>query len=240
MNLKQKDSCVLVSELKRLVSRERELTMEIIHYMREVNERRIYLEEGYPSLYEWAVGVLKYSTGEAYRRISAMRLLKALPELEEKVESGSLSLTAAAQAQSRFREEDVKRKAEKKNPLTTDEKREITLSLLDTSTREAEKKLDLAFPESKKPKKLEITLSPELTPKNRHIPTALKNAVRIRDQDQCTYPSPEGKICGSKFYLEFEHLLPDAYGGQRSLDNLTLRCRAHNVMAVRKQGFGFA
>jgi hypothetical protein len=299
MNLKQKDSGVLVSELKTLVARERETTLQIIYYLREVEARRIYLEEGYPSLYEWSVGELKYSTGEAYRRIQAMRLLQVLPELSTPIQSGELSITNASQAQTAFKKEDQKRKARCEKPLTRQEKKDITDSLMNTSTREAENKLGQVFPDQKKYKKITLELSPELEakldelknllakgtpealiekladlalerlrakkipapeknphlgkpgpafitapeeplpiPKNRHIPDALKNAVRLRDQNRCTYRArATGKLCGSSYQIEFEHLLPYAFGGAHSLENLTLRCRAHNQHAARKQGF---
>jgi hypothetical protein len=79
--------------------------------------------------------------------------------------------------------------------------------------------------------------SPPPIPKNRHIPSALKNAVRLRDANRCTYRAQAtGKLCGSSYQIEFEHLLPYAYGGAHSLENLTLRCRAHNQYSARKMG----
>lgn len=60
---------------------------------------------GYKSLFEYAVKRFGYSEDEAYRRISAMRLMKEIPQVEEKIESGALSLSNIAQAQTLFRHE---------------------------------------------------------------------------------------------------------------------------------------
>jgi 5-methylcytosine-specific restriction endonuclease McrA len=65
-----------------------------------------------------------------------MRLLKELPELEEKIESGALSLSVISQAQRFFRQE---AKVEKR--LATQEKRELLTVLEGKSSREAEKEL---------------------------------------------------------------------------------------------------
>src|SRR6185437_12884564 len=99
MNLKYKKNSELVVELKSLVENERKLLIEILHYLREIEFRKLHLEMGYPDLYEFAMRELGYSSGAAYRRISAMRLLKAVPEIEEKLSSGELSLQNAAHAQ---------------------------------------------------------------------------------------------------------------------------------------------
>jgi hypothetical protein len=48
-----------------------------------------------------------------------------------------------------------------------------------------------------------------------------------RDGGQCTYYGAEGR-CRSTGWLEFHHLLPFAAGGLATIDNIALRCRAHN------------
>jgi hypothetical protein len=63
---------------------------------------------------------------------------------------------------------------------------------------------------------------------SRHIPAEVKRAVWIRDGAQCTFEGPAGR-CGERGSLEFHHLHPFAEAGPSSVDNLELRCRAHNV-----------
>jgi hypothetical protein len=62
----------------------------------------------------------------------------------------------------------------------------------------------------------------------RHIPAAVKRAVRERDQDQCTFQSESGQRCPARTRLEFDHVEPVARGGQATVDGMRLRCRAHN------------
>ncbi|MEQ1876171.1 MAG: hypothetical protein ABL958_05965, partial [Bdellovibrionia bacterium] len=82
---------------------ERNITLEILHLLRETERRRKY--RGYSSLFEYCVRELKYSESSAQRRISAMRLLKEIPETESALRNGSLNLSSVAAAQSFFRQE---------------------------------------------------------------------------------------------------------------------------------------
>jgi len=62
----------------------------------------------------------------------------------------------------------------------------------------------------------------------RHVPAAVKRAVRQRDGDRCTFTSAGGRRCEARRFLEFDHIHPVARGGVATLENLRLRCRAHN------------
>ena len=53
------------------------------------------------------------------------------------------------------------------------------------------------------------------------------------------FPSPGGKNYGSKTFLQMDHVIPRAKGGPDTLDNLRLRCRAHNLLAAVEE-FGEA
>lgn len=70
-----------------------------------------------------------------------------------------------------------------------------------------------------------------------HIPAAVKRAAVVRDRAQCVFLSPSGRRCGERRFLEFHHIVPYAAGGQATIDNIQLRCRAHNGHAV-DQYFG--
>ena len=85
----------LIQRLVGLVKRETEITLEVIKYLLEVEERELHLEMSYSNLFDFATKFLKYSEGAASRRINAMRLLKALPSVEEKLRSGELTLSTA-------------------------------------------------------------------------------------------------------------------------------------------------
>ncbi|MCM2277355.1 MAG: hypothetical protein NDJ89_04710 [Oligoflexia bacterium] len=143
---------IVLSELKSAVQQERECALRVLHLLQEVEADRHYLELGYPSLFEFATRELGYSFGAAMRRIQAMRLMKAMPEIEEKLQEGALSLCVASKTQSFFRQEDQKRKEEGQPRMSSAARREIVQSMLGASTRECEQKLAEISPESTLPR----------------------------------------------------------------------------------------
>ena len=62
----------------------------------------------------------------------------------------------------------------------------------------------------------------------RHLPAAVKRAVRERDGCRCSYVDAEGRRCTALHRLEFHHRHPFGYGGEHTAENLSLLCRAHN------------
>jgi 5-methylcytosine-specific restriction endonuclease McrA len=65
---------------------------------------------------------------------------------------------------------------------------------------------------------------------SRYIPTEIRRHVWQRDGGGCTYVSPNGTRCSSVAYLQIDHVVPFALGGESSESNLRLRCFAHNAM----------
>jgi len=57
-----------------------------------------------------------------------------------------------------------------------------------------------------------------------------------RDGGQCAFVGTEGR-CTERGFLEFHHLQPYAVGGQAVVQNVELRCRAHNLHEA-EQYFG--
>jgi hypothetical protein len=66
-------------------------------------------------------------------------------------------------------------------------------------------------------------------PGSRHIPAQVKRAVWIRDGGRCAFTSKGGRRCAERGFLEFHHLKPYAVGGEATVDNIEVRCRAHNA-----------
>jgi len=94
--------------------------------------------------------------------------------------------------------------------------RALTLLLAD-----AEKK---AFAETTRPR----SSGRPVKPGSRTIPAGVKRAVWRRDGGQCAFVGRKGR-CAQRSFLEFHHVDPHAYGGQSTVDNISLRCRAHNA-----------
>ncbi len=66
------------------------------------------------------------------------------------------------------------------------------------------------------------------------IPAAVKRDVWRRANGRCEWPLDRGGVCGSTRKLEFAHVVPRARGGPPTRENLKLHCRAHNVIAARR------
>jgi len=81
-------------------------------------------------------------------------------------------------------------------------------------------------------RKLGATPKPRRQPRpthgRRHVPAATRRAVWERDQGQCTCVGENGRRCGARARLEFDHVDPVARGGQATVERMRLRCRAHN------------
>ena len=145
----------LLEHTQLLVEEERKITVEILHALIEIEARRLFLDLGYPSLWEMLRHHYKYSEPAAQRRKSGMDLIKAHPEVEEKIESGAISLTVAAQAQTFMR-------SEVGQAMPEEEKKEFLHKLEGKSTREAEKEIRTLDP-LKVPKEKERRLTEEFT-----------------------------------------------------------------------------
>jgi len=73
----------------------------------------------------------------------------------------------------------------------------------------------------------------------RRYAAAVRRAVFLRDGRQCSYVSSDGRRCNARRCLELDHVDPFALGGEGTVENLRLRCRAHNQRYAR-QYFGVA
>jgi 5-methylcytosine-specific restriction endonuclease McrA len=135
-HLRKLNDVELLSCTQELVKEERLLSIEILQHLMEVERRRLYATRGFPSLFEYCVRALGYSESAAQRRISSMRLLREIPEVEAKICDGKLSLSVISQAQSFFRQE-----AKCEKPLGLIEKKEVLLALEGKSHRDAEREL---------------------------------------------------------------------------------------------------
>lgn len=76
-------------------------------------------------------------------------------------------------------------------------------------------------------------------PNSRHLPAAVRRAVWQRDQGQCRFIDQRGVRCRATAAIEFHHDEPHARGGPNTIDNVSLRCRAHNDLAA-EEDFGRA
>ena len=63
---------------------------------------------------------------------------------------------------------------------------------------------------------------------SRNIPADVKRRAVARDEHRCAFVAPNGRRCDERRFLEFHHVVPYATGGLPTVENIQLRCRAHN------------
>lgn len=116
---------IIIQKLKSLVAKEKEVTLSILQLLRQIEDNKIDLARGHASLFKFCVHELGYSEAEALLRIRAMRLVKALPEIEGQIQTGLLSISNVAEVQNQFRRENDRRKKLAIAPLELSEKKEV-------------------------------------------------------------------------------------------------------------------
>jgi len=86
----------LLHRLAELMGQSRRVEADIVAHIGEVDERRLYAREAFPSMFAYCMDVLHLSEAEAYLRISAARASRKHPILLTMLGDGRLHLTAIA------------------------------------------------------------------------------------------------------------------------------------------------
>ena len=84
----------LLLRLSQLMSQSRRVEADIVAHIAEVEERRLYAREAFPSMFVYCMDVLHLSEAEAYLRIWASRASRKHPMLLTMLADGRLHLTA--------------------------------------------------------------------------------------------------------------------------------------------------
>ncbi|TDI47922.1 MAG: hypothetical protein E2P02_02000 [Acidobacteria bacterium] len=88
------------------------------------------------------------------------------------------------------------------------------------------------FGKAKKPRK--SLDEADTSPGSRYISAPVKRFVYERDGGQCTYVGKDGRRCTARRDLEYHHHDPHGRGGDRSADNISLRCTTHNQLQAER------
>jgi hypothetical protein len=255
MNLKHLTDDCLHHDIVALAGKERALLSQILWHLREIERRKLYSEHRCTSLFDYCVKKLKYSEGQAARRVSACRLLNDLPEIIDEIHKGELNLTQLNQMKNFFQEEAITDKNEKKKILgmikgkTTresetilwemkqeDSPRKVSLTIKE-ETWEALKRLqDMKAHQYHDMDALLIgvanVVSRLWTPSTkRNVTNSNENSRYLPVQIKtAVWHRDQGKCrkCGSGRMLEYDHIKPFAWGGKTNLSNLQLLCRNCN------------
>ena len=312
----------LLTRVTQLAAEEREATALLIAHLAELDARRLFLAEGYSSLFTYCTEALHLSEHAAYSRIEAARAARKFPALLEMLGEGSLTLTTVGLLGPHLTAEnhqDLLDKARFKSkraveeliaglcpqppvpaivrrlpaarprlehqavdgaqpvlntqetaeaatavalaarpareratitPLAPERYKEQFTARAETyeKLRQAQALLRHQVPdgdldeivdraltaliEKLAREKLAATERPRrgrpTAPGTRHIPAEVKRAVWLRDGGRCAFVGAKGRRCNEIGFLEFHHAKPYAVGGASTIDNLQLRCRAHN------------
>lgn len=262
MNLRYLTDEALLTAANELVQREREILTSLLHHLREIERRRLYSSLKCSSLFDYLISKLGYSEDQANRRIKAMRLMRDLPAIEEKIATGALSLTNLVLAQTLFSKE---KKAGK--TMTTCQKTELLSQLENQPIRTAQKIVAAINPEMKRKtssldfdsiedenlrqKLLRVKGLYAHTNANMSASEVLHKlcdeklaqkskspaAPQVNSQAEIrrrVWQRDSGKCtnCGSTHALEIDHKLPRAMGGESTPENLRLLCRSCNQRAA--------
>jgi hypothetical protein len=343
VSLKRLSDDALLARVKQLAADERRATVTLIAHLAELDRRRLYLAEGYSSLFTYCTEGLHLSEHAAYGRIAAARTASRFPLILQYLEEGFITLTTvclvsrlltpenhrrvldASRHRSKRQVEElvatfqplppvpssIRRLPEPRPSLTAETRsapeahpgprseaeaagapaESVPLMLTVppqtpaargaaiaplapqqykvtfTASAEMYEKLQMAqallrhqIPDGDPAAILDKALTVLLdtltkqkvaatdrpregrpaseqpvrpSPPTRHIPAEVRRAVWRRDEGRCAFVGAGGRRCSERGCLEFHHLVPYSAGGPATIDNIQLRCRAHNGYEAR-------
>jgi hypothetical protein len=129
MNIQKLNDSQLHNRLLLLARKEKILDVDIIDHLQELEDRKLYSEYGYTSLFDYCLKALHFSSDQSYRRIRSMRLSVEMPEVKENLKSGDLTIANATMLGSLF---------DKIPNIAQDEKIKMVNGTLGKSKRECE------------------------------------------------------------------------------------------------------
>jgi len=252
-----------LKDTNQLVENERHLLYQLLCHLWEISRRKLYVEKKCGSLFEYCVKILKYSEGEASRRVRACRLLGDMPELSEAITNGNLNLTKLNMAKSFFDDQGIQNKKLKKEILeklsgkTTRESENI---LWELKNQDAPRKVEVTILEEtlhqlnklkalkahscpdldsllqKMTKEVTRIWDPTLVQRKRELNGKSTRYIPVQIKAE-VWKKHQGKcaLCESTFALEIDHIKPFSVGGKTSPENLRLLCRNCN----QRQGLSF-
>jgi len=156
----------LLKETRTAAKNEKRATLALIEYLSEVDTRHAYAIGPYSSLFDYLLCGLGYSESQASERVNAVRLLRQNPSVKTHLESGAMTLSAAAQVQRFFIKE------QRLNSALSDEARSNVIDrCLHRSKREVE---TILLGESSNPVRISAMdrirqVTPELTEVRTHL-----------------------------------------------------------------------
>jgi hypothetical protein len=230
-----------------LAEAEREVLVELLWSLAELDRRKGYAEVGCSSLMAYCTGELKMSVGSAYRRMTAARMMAKHPVIEDYLIDGRLNLSTVCALKHVIdkdealldwavgkSEEELAREVAEMRGVSGPEVRKLQINadpefmalLEDVKSALSHKIPDLSL-EKIFAECMRTTLKQKR--KTTNVPAMVAKAVWERAKGCCEFTAENGKRCGSRYQLECHHHIPDARQGPATVENIFLYCRVHNV-----------
>ncbi len=214
---------------------------ELLVHLGEIDERKLYLDRAFSSMFAFCVGELGFSEDAAYNRIGVARAARRLPVILEAVRSGQVHLTGlrllvsedtfkfqftgSRACRDKFRQaQDLLRHRIPDGDLAT-----IFEKALDSLIEDVKKE---RFATGRKARQTPTEDTDASC--SRHIPDAIKREVFERDHGRCTFEDERGRRCAETGALEFDHRDGFARTRLHRADRIRLLCRAHNQHAAEQ------
>jgi len=250
----------LLSDCKKQVLEEKSATAKVLEYLIEIDNRKLWIKEGYASMYDFCIRYLGYSEGEANRRIQAARLSQRVEAVKPLLEKGEISLTnltllspvltpenaneilpkvigQPSRKVEAILQEHFPERAAKKEFFEVEIDEELKDLLIEARKRASEKDNSLLL---KKVLKAFVKPKPTTRPRSSHVkhtrrvPAPTAREVKLKAGYQCEYVSPSGLRCSQTAHLEVDHVRPYAFGGSsKDIENLRVLCKVHNLYMAR-------
>ena len=99
INLKYISNDELLFRTENLVQTERKIMHLVLTHILEIMDRKLYADLGFNSMFSMMTKKYGYSEPSALRRIDAAKLLRKVPEVANRLKSGTLNLSQAVQLQ---------------------------------------------------------------------------------------------------------------------------------------------
>jgi len=176
----------LILQLETLVMWEKQSTTDVVEYIQEVENRRLYLDLGYTSLFAYLAKGLGYTPASAQRRIESARLMRIIPEIKADLLSGALNLTQLSMVA-----HGIRQKAKSKIILSTDDKRNLLAKIknqdIDSTQKTIAETLNLPIETEEKIRmqkddsvRMELTFTKE----------EMQKITRVKELISHKYPNP--------------------------------------------------
>lgn len=189
--LKSLSDSQLLSTLQELNDKEHEATLQILLYLIEVENRRLYAEEGCSSMFTFCTDKLKYSKGAAHRRTQSARVVRDYPVAYRLLKARKVNLITLTAI---------------RPILTKENSHQVFSSIIKKTQEEVEAYVSSYKPRSQAPRETIKPLSIKGTPEARQQSTGLSLFAAHKSNQS---PTPQIRPTSGAAHKPSESLMAD-------------------------------